>query len=114
MAAKYDYSNLAATSVRLINRFGKAVLKRTIINSGTEWAPTQTNVDTSIDGVVVAYGLNEIDNTLIMASDKKLLTTSLVTIADKIVDGVIVYSVISIAIVQPSTPVLLYKVQLRI
>ena len=113
MGAKYSYEKLASTSVRLINRFGKAVLKRTITNSGEPWNPTQVNVDTAIDGVITAYGLGEIDGTLILASDKKLLTTSLVSIADKIVDGSIAYSVISVSVVEPATTSLLYKVQLR-
>jgi len=113
MADKFDYTRLSATSVRLISRFGKTVLRRTITNSGTEWAPTQTEVDTSIDGVVTDYKFNEIDGTLILATDKKLLTTSLVTIADKIVDGIIVYSVISVSVVETASVSLLYKVQLR-
>jgi len=111
---KFDYSGMARTATRLINKFGKAILKRTITNSGDPWSPTQVNVDTSIDGVVVAYGLNEIDGTLILSSDKKLLTTSLVDIADKIVDGAITYSVISVLVIEPASTVLLYKVQLRV
>jgi len=114
MADKFDYTRLSATSVRLINKFGKSILKRTITNSGTEWAPSQTNVDTSIDGVVTDYKFNEIDGTLILATDKKLLTTSLVTIADKIVDGAISYSVISVSVVEPASTTLLYKIQLRV
>ena len=114
MADKFDYTRLSATSVRLISRFGKTVLRRTITNSGPEYAPTQTNVDTSIDGVITAYGLNEIDGTLILSSDKKLLTTSLVTISDKIVDGLIIYSVISVSVIEPASTSLLYKVQLRV
>jgi len=114
MADKFDYSRLSATSVRLINRFGKTILKRTVVNSGDPWSPTQVNVDTSIDGVVVAYGLNEIDGTLILSTDKKLLTTSLVTTADKIVDSAIAYSVISVSVVEPASTTLLYKIQLRV
>ena len=114
MEARYDYSKLASTSVRLINKFGKSILKRTVTNSGDEWSPIQTNVDTAIDGVVTAYGIGEIDGTLIKSTDKKLLTTSLIDTADKIVDGAIVYSVVSISTVEPSTTALLYKIQLRV
>jgi len=112
--AKYDYSKLQATATTLINKFGKSVSKRTVTSSGDEWNPTQVNVDTPIDGVVVAYGLNEIDGSLILATDKKLLTASLVTIADKIVDGSIVYSVVSVSVVEPAYVTLIYKVQLRV
>jgi len=113
MEARYDYSKLASTSVRLINKFGKSILKRTITNVGDEWNRTQVNIDTAIDGVIVDYGSNEIDNTLILAKDKKLLTTSLVSIDNKIVDGSIAYSVISVSVVEPATTSLLYKIQLR-
>jgi len=111
---KFDYLGMATTASRLINKFGKSILKRTVINSGSEFDPTQVNVDTPIDGVVVAYGLNEIDGSLILASDKKLLSASLVTVADKIVDGSIVYSVVSVTVVEPAYVTLIYKVQLRV
>lgn len=111
--SKFDYTNLSATSARLINRFGRNLKKRTITNSGTEWNPTQTATDTDIDGVIVAYGLDEIDGTLIMTTDKKLLTTSAVELDDKIVDGSTVYAVVSVSVVEPGDTKLLYKVQLR-
>jgi len=112
--AKYDYSKLAKTGTRLINRFGKTLQKRTVTNSGSEWNPTQTVIDTPIDGVIGAYGIHEIDNTLIMSSDKKLLTTSLLELDDKVVDNSVVYAIVSINQVQPADTTLLYKVQLRI
>jgi len=114
MADKFDYTRLSAISVRLINRFGKSISKRTIISSGDEWNPTQIPVDSPIYGVITAYGLNEIDGSLILTTDKKLLTTSLLTIADKIVDTSIVYSIVSVSVVEPASTVLLYKVQLRL
>jgi len=111
--AKFDYSKMQSTASRLVNKFGKTLSKRVVTNSGTEWAPTQTNVDTSIDGVITAYGLNEIDGSLILTTDKKLLTTSLLELDDKVVDGSIVYMIVSINQVQPADTNLLYKVQLR-
>lgn len=110
---KFDYSGLQNTALNLINRFGKTLQKRTVTNSGTEWNTTQTTSDTDIDGVIVAYGLNEIDNTLILTTDKKLLTTSAVELDDKIVDGSTIYAVVSVSVVEPGDTVLRYKVQLR-
>jgi hypothetical protein len=113
--AKYDYSKLAKTATRLINRFGKTLQKRTVTNSGSEWNPIQTIIDTPIDGVIGAYGIHEIDNTLIMSSDKKLLTTSLLELDDKVMDdNSVVYAIVSINQVQPADTTLLYKVQLRL
>jgi len=111
--SKFDYTNLSATATRLVNRFGKTLKKRTITNSGTDFNPTQTAVDSDIDGVIASYGLNEIDGTLILTTDKKLLTTSLLELDDKVVDNSIVYSIVSISQVQPADVNLLYKVQLR-
>ena len=111
--SKFDYTNLANTATRLVNRFGKTIQKRTISNSGSDFNPTQVSVDADIDGVIVSYGLNEIDGTLILTTDKKLLTTSLLELDDKVVDGSIVYSIISINQIQPADTNLLYKVQLR-
>ena len=111
--SKFDYTNLSNTATRLVNRFGKTLQKRTITNSGSDFNPTQVMVDTDIDGVIVSYGLNEIDGTLILTTDKKLLTTSLLELDYKVVDGSIVYSIISINQIQPASTTLLYKVQLR-
>jgi len=110
---KFDYTNLSATATRLVNSFGKTLKKRTITNSGSDFNPTQTPNDTDIYGVIVSYGQNEIDGTLILTTDKKLLTTSLLEVDDKVVDGSIVYAIVSINKVQPADVNLLYKVQLR-
>ena len=112
--AKYDQSKLEKTATRLINRFGKTLQKRTVTNSGTEWDPTQTVIDTPIDGVIGAYGIHEIDGTLIKSTDKKLLTTSLISLSDKVVDDTLVYAVFSIDVVEPADTTLLYNVQLRL
>ena len=112
--AKYDYSKLATTATRLINRFGKRLQKRTVTNTGSDWNPTQTVIVTPIDGVICAYGIHEIDGTLIKFTDKKLLTTSLISLRDKVVDGTLVYTVFSIDVVEPADTTLLYKVQLRL
>ena len=111
--SKFNYSGLASTATNLVSRFGKTLKKRTVTNSGSDWNPTQTTTDTDIDGVIVTYGLNEIDGTLILSTDKKLLTTSSIDMDDKIVDGTTVYNIIAINKLEPSTVTLLYSVQLR-
>ena len=112
--SRFYYSKLSNTASRLINRFGKTVKKRTVTNSGSAFNPTQTLHDDDIDGVVVNFSKNEIDGTLILTTDKKLLTKMLLEIGDSVVDGSIVYSVVSVDTIQPSDVVLLYKAQLRV
>lgn len=110
----YDYSKLAQTAINLIARFGKTVQLRTVTNSGSDFDPNLTNVDTPIKAVISDYKNYDIDGTLILAKDKKMITTSSVTLSDNIVDGSTVYSVVSVNEIAPSTTVLVYKVQLRI
>jgi len=111
--AKYNYSNLQAAALRMINKFGKTVNKITVTMGGSDWNPTETTVSTAIDGVIVAYSLNEVDGTFILFTDKKLLTTSQLTTADRIQDGDTTYTIVSIQAIEPANDAILYKVQLR-
>jgi hypothetical protein len=97
----------------MINKFGKTVNKITVTIGGSDWNPTETTVSTAIDGVIVAYSLNEIDNTFILFTDKKLLTTTQLTTADKIEDGGTLYTIVSIQAIEPANDAILYKVQIR-
>lgn len=110
----YDYSKLTITAQNMINKFGRSFTKRSTTTTGDAWNPTVTNVDTSIFGVFTDFHTNEIDGTLVKATDKKILTYTEVTIADKIVDGSIVYSVIAVSAIQPGADKIIYKVQVRI
>lgn len=109
----YNYGPIAATAIRLISEFGRTVTLRTIAKSGTSYDPILTNTDTSIKAVVTAFKASEIDGTLIMATDKKLITTSAVTTVDKIIDGSIEYSIVAVDEVKPATTALVYKAVLR-
>ena len=44
----FDYAASAATAQRLIARFGQDATLNRMVNSGTEWAPTQTPDDKTI------------------------------------------------------------------
>lgn len=110
----FDYSNVNLTASALIERFGRNMTLRTLVQSGSAFDPTVTNSDTSIIGVMTWYRANQIDGTLIQAGDKLLLTHSAVTIQDKIVDEGKEYSVVTVDVVKPGGTTLLYKVQVRL
>lgn len=109
----FDYAPLDTTASALIERFGRTMTLRTLVQSGSAFDPTVTNSDASITGVMTGYRANQIDGTLIQAGDKLLLTHSAVTVQDKIVDDGKEYSVITVDTVKPGGTTLLYKVQVR-
>jgi hypothetical protein len=111
--AKFNYTKLQTTASQMINKFGKSVNKISVTMGGSDWNPTETTVSTAIDGVITVYALNEIDGTFILFTDKKLLTTSQLTTADKIEDGGTTYTIVSIQAIEPANDAILYKVQLR-
>ena len=111
--AKYNYTKLQTTASQMINKFGKSVNKITVTMGGEDWNPTETTVSPATDGVIVAFSLNEIDGSFILFTDKKLLTTSQLTTADKIEDGDTTYTIVSIQAIEPANEAILYKVQLR-
>jgi len=110
---KFDYTNLRNTAIRLIAKFGRTVTKKAVTSSGTAWNPTQSKIDTPLIGAFVNFSKNEIDGTLIKATDKKLLTYDALILTDRILDDSIEYSIISVAVINPGDTKLIYIVQLR-
>jgi hypothetical protein len=108
----FDYSEDAATAIEMIAEFGRAMTLRSQTNSGTAWDPTIVNVDTAIVGVMLEYEAHERDS-LIQASDKKVLTTSSPTVAMKLIDGGVVYEIVSVKPLQPGDTVILSEIQAR-
>ena len=107
------YSNLQATSARLIDKFGKNVTLRTQIKSGTSYEPTITNSDATIRAVITSFKIGQVDGTLVRADDKQLITDSSVAVDQKIIDGAIEYSIVSIDEIKPADTALIYKAVLR-
>jgi hypothetical protein len=107
-----SYASNAATATRLIAKYGRAMTLRSQTNSGTAWDPTIVNVDTAIVGVMLEYEAHERDS-LIQASDKKVLTTSSPTVAMKLIDGGVVYEIVSVKPLQPGDTVIMTELQVR-
>ena len=111
--ATFDYSGVVATAKSLIDRFGKTLLLVTTTTTGDEWNPTVTPHEDDIVGVITSFKTNQIDGTLIKATDKQILTYSEVKVNEAIKDGVITYNVVNVDVIAPANDKILYKVQVR-
>lgn len=111
--AAFDYSGVIATAKSLIDRFGKTMIRVTTVTTGEEWAPVVVPFEADIVGVMTAYKTNQIDGTLIKATDKQILTYDEVLIGDKVTDESITYNVVNVDILAPASARILYKVQVR-
>jgi len=111
--SKFDYSSLRATAITLIDKFGRTTTKRTITSTGDKWNPTQSEVETPLVGAFTNYSKNEVDNSLILSTDKKLLTYDEILLTDIILDDSIEYAVKNVDSINPGDTKLIYKIQLR-
>lgn len=108
----FDYSGLATTSSSLVTKFGRDVVLVTITNSGDAWNPTQVEATETVKAVQVR--LDNIDNDLILATDKGfLVVATLITVDMRIRDGSTDYSIVAVTEIKPGDTFMLYKVQAR-
>lgn len=110
----FDYEKTLRTSTRLIAKLGKTIIKKSVVNSGAEWNPTQMETESTITGVILNYKKDELVSTLIQSTDKKLLTVSEISTSDLITDDGKTYTVMSVQELKPADVTLLYTVQLRL
>jgi len=109
----YDYAPISITAKRLIDKFGRDVSLITQTQSGTDYAPTITEITTIIKAVITTFNTKEIDGTLIQASDKKILTYDKIKPEQIIsIDGQRL-SIVNVDTVAPGDTKIIYKGQLR-
>lgn len=88
----FDYTRSKATAERLIARFGQSATLRQITNSGTEWAPTQTEADTTITVVDLNERVRDASGTLVGQTQRTLLVSTSAGVApgkgDKVAVGI--------------------------
>ena len=114
--AAFDYSELSAVAVELIEEFGRAIIVRSFVKSGPDYAPTLIPSDVGAIGVKVRYKSMQIvenSDSLTPGQDFAFLTTSVITTSDRIVDGSTEYEIDAVDIVDPGDTVLLYKAKVR-
>lgn len=108
----FDYSGLATTAANLVTKFGRDVVLVTITNSGDDWDPVQ--VETTETVKAIQTQLDNVDNDLILATDKGfLVSAALITVDMRIRDGSKDYSIVAVTEITPGDTFIIYKVQAR-
>lgn len=104
------------TAARLIPKFGRTVQLVSITDSGPAWNPVQGEVETDVIAMQLSYKANEIDGDLVQADDKLFMMDSSEepNTAQRIKDGEINYSIVSVNELRPADDKILYKVQVRL
>lgn len=111
----YDYSALASTAARLLTRFGRQLaLRETNVIGGDPWAPELGQTDTPVVGVIRDYRLEERGD-LIPAGDQLAIIdgTATPTVAQKLIDGLTEFEIVSVTQAKPGDTVLVYFCQVR-
>lgn len=111
-----DYNKALANAKRLIRDNGRDVVVRTFTQSGDDWNPVQVPSDVTVRAVMTQFAAEEIDGTLIQASDKRFLIAggADVSLAKRLIDGAVDYEVVAVECVKPGPVVVLWKVQVRL
>ena len=116
----FDYAASAATSLRLITRFGQSVTRRTFTGgtySTSTGRTTPTIADTTRKGVLLPLknGQTTIAGTLIQAGDAQLLLDAegAVLQTDHYIIGNKEYSVVSFEALAPAGTAVLNTIHLR-
>lgn len=112
------YAGLSKTAQKLIAEKGRTVTLRRagdIVYDPATDTMTSSQTDTSVKGVFTSFKQSEIDGTLILRGDKKLLLAAGIEPQgnDVIVDGTTQYRVVEIMAVHPGDTVILYTLQVR-
>ena len=115
----FDYAKMQATAKRLLKRFGKSIT--VIVLTGKPYdAATRTNTPVYTDsigyGVKTNFNNSEIDGSLILSSDIKLIIENLDLrpVIDSLVTlSGVEYRVSSVGVVEPADINLVYVLGLR-
>ena len=114
------YTNMAKTALRQIADKGRNVSLRAntegVYDPVTDsFTGTLTN-DTTVKALVTAYSQREIDGTIILRGDKKILIAANAASPehnDIIVDGANEYKIINVDTLKPGDTPIMYTVQVR-
>lgn len=118
----FDYTKTRDTAERLLTRFGAAgVIRRITVTGGDPWNPgsgTPTTVNHAATMVVTDYAAREIDGTVILATDRKVLvSTSGLSITPATSDLVVLdgqtLAIVSVKPLKPAGTVVMYELQCR-
>lgn len=113
----YDYAPIAATALRLVERFGRPLALRTLTKSGDAWNPTVSESDATVTGIVRQYTSREAaSDGVIPSRDQLAIFAGNVTpsAGQRLVDGNRVFEIVSVQTVKPGDTVLAHFVQVRL
>lgn len=114
----FNYARAATTATRLISRCGQSATLRRITNSGTEWAPTQSETDTTITVVDLEREVRDASGTLTGQSMRTLYvsTSANVTPAkgDKVVIGGVEHEIDAVRTLAPGGVNVMWECDLAI
>lgn len=113
-----DYADLRATAEELIADAGQVAAIRRYTTTGPDYNPTRTPQDYPITVVELFYETREIDGSLVLTTDKKVIaSTAGVTITpsndDELIIAGVAHEVVSVKPLQPGGIVLLWEIQAR-
>ena len=101
---------------KLIVKYGRDITWRVETNTGTEWDPVYSQVDTVIRAVQTNFDTKDIDGTNIQHGDKMLLihdSSGMIMQGDKIIDDGEEWTIVSIEEIRPGSTRYIYKAQIR-
>lgn len=111
---------------RLVDKVGRDITHRTYVSSGPAFNPVLTQLDVTLRSAVFDFEADEIDGSIIQRHDKQFVISigpidewylyflsMPISTQDKIVDGGIEYSIVSVNDTAPGDTQLLYIIQGR-
>lgn len=129
--AGFNYAKSQATAARLIKKFGQTgAIRRTTMTGGDPWNPTPETNDYPCTLVVTEYTLKERESSLVEQNDRKVLISTegvsipalpdnpasadAPTVADRLVIGGNVLSIIHVEPLNPGGTVVMWTAQARL
>lgn len=109
------YEDMAQLASDMVTEYGRSMLLRSYIVTGTDYEPIKTAIDTAITGVFTTFNTSDIDGTLIKSEDKICIVDANI-VPDKsnsIVDSGFVYEIINVMEIKPAEVGILYKLHVR-
>lgn len=115
-----NYDSLVTTALEQIADKGRTVTLRSVgegaFNPATMTFTGGANSDRSVKAVFTSFKTAEIDGSIILQGDKKVLIADIESRPDNtdiLVDGDDEYKILNVETVQPGDTPLLYKLQVR-
>lgn len=108
-----DFNRTLAEAKKSIRENGRQFIAVTETQSGDDWSPTISTIETTFIGVQVGFEASELAQGLVADGDIKILAAGDIAqpvMGQTIKDGADVYRVKRVAAVKPASITVLYKI----